>query len=168
MKTSKMFLATLFICSQAAGAYAAMGGVETGPGCGLGAQMWADAASKKHIVQQSFIATTNGIGSQTLAISSGTSGCTNDGVIVQKEQVNMYAGYNYDVLTQEMAQGQGEHLASLATLMGVPADQQAAFFALTQDRYDRLVQGGRADSAMMLTALYTELGAHPTLASVVR
>jgi hypothetical protein len=165
MNMTRLALAAVMLCTPVTAAYAASGGMETGPGCGLGAMMWADSASKKHIVQQSLIATTNGIGSQTLAISSGTSGCTNDGVIVQHEKVNMYAGFNYESLVQEMAQGQGEHLTSLAALMGVPADQQPALFELMQAKYDRLVQRGQGTSVTLLSGLYDEMGAHPALAS---
>jgi hypothetical protein len=55
----------------------------------------------------------------------------------------MFAQLNFENLSQEMAQGQGEHLASLATLMGVPAEHQAEFFAMTQERYTTLVKAVR-------------------------
>ena len=61
-------------------------------------------------------------------ISSGTSGCTNDGQVWASEDDNVFAVEPIDNLTQEMAQGKGRHLASLATLMGVPNEQHAAFF----------------------------------------
>jgi len=89
-----VLVATVLLCAPFGSAWAA-GTMETGPGCGLGAMLWADSAAKKHIVQQALIATTNGTGMQTFAISSGTSGCTNDGVIVQNEKVNVFAGINF-------------------------------------------------------------------------
>jgi hypothetical protein len=68
--------------------------------------------------------TTNGIfGSQTFGISSGTSGCTNDGLIMKNKHINLAKNAS-DNLAQEMAQGQGEHLAFLATLLGVPEEAQ--------------------------------------------
>lgn len=160
----KYMLATAFLVAQAAGAYAAT--VETGPGCGLGAQMWADSAAKKHILQQSMIATTNQTGMQTFAITSGTSGCTNDGVVVQNEKVNVFAGVNFDNLSQEMAQGQGEHLTSLATLMGVPAEHQAEFFSLAQENYTGLLRSHEANSVSMMNGLYHAMAEHPVLAKV--
>lgn len=46
-----------------------------------------------------------------------------------------FAQYNWENLSQDMARGQGEHLASLAVLLNVPAEQQSAFFELAQERY---------------------------------
>ena len=155
---SRVLCALLLVSGQAALIEAAVT-LETGPGCGLGAILWSDSAAKKHIMQQSMIATTNGIGSQTLAISSGTSGCTNDGQIVRKEKINVYASVNYESLLQDMAQGGGEHLASLAHLLGLPHDQQAAFFALTQARYDRLVPAQPLTPESMLAVLEEEMNA---------
>src|SRR2546426_6266797 len=105
---------------------------DTGPGCGLGKLAWSDYSLQKNIGPQVLMATTNGtFGSQTFGISSGTSGCTNDGKVMAEQKTTMFAEINFENLAQEMAQGHGEHLASLATLMGVPVDQQPAFFALT-------------------------------------
>jgi hypothetical protein len=137
------------------------------PGCGLGKMVWDGSAGQKHIIQQVLGSTTNGtFGSQTFGISFGTSGCTNDGVIVQNEQVNVFAQANFDSLSQEMAQGRGEHLASLATLLGVPAEQQPAFFAMTQEKYTTLIRSGEATPVAMLVALNNAMGVHPTLAKL--
>ena len=163
MKRASLSCLVALLCSQALSTYAATAMTETGPGCGLGAMLWADSASKKHIVEQSMIATTNGIGSQTFAISSGTSGCTNDGVIVKKEHVNVFAGINFESLKQEMAQGEGEHVASLATLLGVPEANHSEFFQLLQSRYDELLPTSEVTSVGMLNALYNQMSAHPTL-----
>src|SRR5438128_9650502 len=113
---------------------------DSGPGCGLGKLAWSDFKHQKNIGPQVFMATTNGtFGSQTFGISSGTSGCTNDGMIFADQKVNVFASINFENLSQEMAQGGGEHLASLATLMGVPAEHQAEFFSLTQEKYTTLI-----------------------------
>ena len=137
------------------------------PGCGLGKLLWDGSTGQKHIIQQVLGSTTNGtFGSQTFGISTGTSGCTNDGVIVQNEQVNVFASVNLENLSQEMAQGHGEHLASLATLLGVPAEQQSAFFAMTQANYTNLIRSGETTAAAMLVALNQTMAVHPTLAKL--
>jgi len=112
-------------------------------------------------------ATTNGTGMQTFGISSGTSNCTNNGQIVKNEQVNVFASINFENLSQEMAQGQGEHLASLATLIGIPAVDQPAFFSLTQERYVALLQGGEQAPMAMLKALQVAMSNNPSLAKFV-
>ncbi len=139
---------------------------DTGPGCGLGKLAWSDYAHQKNIAPQVMMATTNGFGSGTFGISSGTSGCTNDGKVMAEQKTTLFAELNFENLSQEMAQGQGEHLASLATLMGVPAEHQAEFFAMTQERYTSLVKTGEASPVAMVKAINSAIATHPVLAQV--
>ena len=140
---------------------------DTGPGCGLGKLAWGDYKGQKEIAPQVLMATTNGtFGSTTFGISSGTSGCTNDGKIMGDSKTVMFAELNFNDLSQEMAQGQGEHLASLASLMGIPADRQDEFFAMTQERYTSLVKAGETSPVAMVKALNEAIAGHPVLAQV--
>lgn len=135
-----------------------------GPGCGLGAQIF---KGNKAILPQVLAATTNGsFGNQTFAITTGTIGCTNNGSFASNEHATMFADLNFDNLSQEMAQGGGEHLASLATLLGVPAEQHPVFFAMTQEKYTTLVQAGETAPAALVKALHEAMAAHPVLAQV--
>ena len=140
---------------------------DTGPGCGLGKLAWQNYPHQKVIGIQTMEATTNGLmGNQTFGISSGTSGCTNDGKFWAEEKVNAFAALNFENLAQDMAQGQGEHLASLATLMGIPAAQQPAFFAMTQEKYASLVAAGETSPVALVKALNEAVATHPMLAKV--
>ena len=162
-RTFVLLIAMAFVGVQAGVAIA--GNPDTGPGCGLGKLAWNDYKGQKEIAPQVLMATTNGtFGSNTFGISSGTSGCTNDGKIMSDRKTIMFAELNFDNLSQEMAQGQGEHLASLATLMGVPAERQATFFAMTQERYTSLVKAGEASPVAMVKALNEAVAGHPVLA----
>ncbi len=162
-KLLMLSVSLVFICAQAGLSLAAH--PDTGPGCGLGKLAWSDYKNQKNIAPQVLMATTNGtFGSQTFGISTGTSGCTNDGQIFSEQKVTMFAAINFDNLSQEMAQGWGEHLASLATLMGVPAEQQDEFFALTQERYTSLIQSGETSPVALVKALNDAIAAHPVLA----
>ena len=136
-----------------------------GPGCGLGAQIFKDGP--KTMLHQSLAATTNAtFFLQTFAITTGSWGCTNNGKFASIEHATLFANLNFDNLSQEMAQGGGEHLASLATLMGVPVEQQPAFFALTQENYPSLMQAGQESPAAMIKTLDDAMVAHPILAKV--
>ena len=137
---------------------------DTGPGCGLGKLAWADYKGQKEIAPQVLQATTNGTGMNTFGISSGTSGCTNDGKIMSEHKTTVFASLNFEALSAEMAQGQGEHLASLAFLMGVPAEQHPAFFAMTQERYTSLVQAGETSPVALVKALNEGIAGRPVLA----
>ena len=138
---------------------------DTGPGCGLGKLAWADYAHQKNIAPQVMMATTNGtFGSGTFGISSGTSGCTNDGKVMAEHKTTLFAQLNFENLSQEMAQGQGEHLASLATLMGVPSEQHAAFFSMAQERYTSLIKTGETSPVAMVKAINDAIATHPVFA----
>ena len=140
-----------------------------GPGCGLGKLAWAETSvSKENIAPQVMMATTNGtFGSQTFGISSGTSGCSNDGKVWASEKVNVFTALNFDNLSQEMAQGQGEHLTSLATLMGIPQEQHQDFFAMTQEKYTILVQAGESSPKAVVKAMHDAMEGHTVLAQAI-
>lgn len=138
---------------------------DEGSGCGLGKMLWANYSHQKAIGPQVLQATTNGtFGNQTFGISTGTSGCTNDGTIFASEKANVFASVNFDNLSQEMAQGQGEHLTSLATLMGIPSEQHQAFFKMTQEKYTTLIQAGENSPKAVLRAINDAMIDHPMLA----
>src|SRR2546430_13003832 len=165
--TKKLILVQVVVAFAVFSATAALAAMnpDTGPGCGLGKVAWAEYKHQKNILPQVLMATTNGtFGSNTFGISFGTSGCTNDGKWMAEQKVTMFAEINFENLSQEMAQGQGEHLASLATLMGVPAEHHAEFFAMTQERYTSLIQSGETTPVAMLKALNGAIAGHPVLA----
>jgi len=156
----------VFLAVQGGFAMAA-GNPDTGPGCGLGKLAWQNYPHQKVIGIQTMEATTNGLmGNQTFGITSGTSGCTNDGKFWAEHKVNAFAALNFENLAQDMAQGHGEHIASLATLMGIPADQQPAFFAMTQEKYASLVTAGETSPVAMVKALNEAVATNPMLAKV--
>jgi hypothetical protein len=138
---------------------------DTGPGCGLGKLAWGDFKGPKQIAPQVMMATTNGtFGSQTFGISFGTSGCTNDGIIMRTELVHAFASATFENLQQEMAQGHGEHLTSLATLLGVPPAYHREFFILAQENY--MAYASHASPEQMVTWLHKALAEHPVLGKV--
>lgn len=157
MKMKTVCLAmTLVVVSGQAGI--SLAGWGDGPGCGLGKMVF--ESEPKSILLQHLGSTLN-VPSQPFAISTGVSGCTNNGMIVREEQTTMFAGHNLENLLQEMAQGRGEHLAALATLLGVPSHRQPEFFAAVQERYHGVVQAGDASLKAMLAALRVSLAEHP-------
>jgi hypothetical protein len=144
----------------------AAGVTDNGPGCGLGKVMWEGSTNANSVGGELLISTTNNtiLPWQAFGITTGNFGCKNNGKLWAEQKVNMFATVNFDNLSQEMAQGQGEHLASLATLMGVPAEQQAEFYAMTQDRYNALVKAGESSPVAMIKAINDAIATHPVLA----
>ena len=140
---------------------------DTGPGCGLGKVMWQNYPNAKTKGSQILMATTNGsFGSQTFGMSTGTLGCTDDGRIWAEQKATMFAELNADALAQEMAQGRGEHLASMATLLGVAQPQHAAFFTMAEERYAALSGAGELSPAAMVQALNEGISADSSLVKV--
>jgi DUF3015 family protein len=126
---------------------------DTGPGCGLGKKLWENWKGQKQIAPQVFMSSTNVTGSYSFSISSGTSGCSNDGTLWDSERANLFIGVNYASLAEEMARGRGEHLASLATLLHVPQEYQPAFFAMVQERHAFFLEPGEDDPAAIQEGL---------------
>lgn len=157
-----------FLVAQV-GVALAGGTSDTGPGCGLGKVAWQDSKVDTNTVgAQLLISTTNNtiLPWQAFGITTGIFGCKNNGKVWAEEKMNLFAAINFENLSQEMAQGQGEHLASPATLMGVPVENQAEFFAMTQERYISLVKAGEASPVAMVKAINDAIATHPVLAKV--
>src|SRR6185295_19583450 len=70
-----------------------------------------------------------------LSSTSGRSWFTEDGLVKADHKIDAFMTLNFENLKQDMAQGHGEYLASLSTLMGIPQNRQASFFAHAQSRY---------------------------------
>ena len=60
---------------------------------------------------------------------------TGDGLLKAEQKVMAFTVLNYDNLKENIARGQGEYLASLASLVNVPLEGQAEFFVFAQGRY---------------------------------
>jgi len=102
-------------------------------GCGLGTQAFAGKTGK---VYEIMAVTTNGTsGNQTFAISTGTLGCSNNGVIAASNQVTAFTGSNIDKLARDAARGEGESLESLAALIGIQEKDRPAFYKLSQQKF---------------------------------
>jgi hypothetical protein len=113
------------------------------------------------------MATTNGtFGSQTFGISFGTSGCTNDGQVMAARKPDMFVASTFESLSEDLARGQGEHLASLGTMMGVSVEHQPAFFSLAQDRYRTLLERGEDSPLAVIKAIQEVVAGHPLFADI--
>src|ERR1041385_8824908 len=106
-------------------------------GCGLGYLLLSNKDNTK--VTQVLGGTTNGtFGSQTFGISSGTSGCTEDGAVKFARATEVFAEVNLDSLRREMAVGQGEFVNSFASLLGAHEATRPALLKFFQANYQDL------------------------------
>lgn len=93
--------------------------------------------------------------------ASSSGGSSSAAFMDHQQQIAEFANVNLERLKQDMAAGQGEYLASLATLLGVDPNRQPDFFALTQNRFAVLFPNDRTTAAEMLATLNRELRADP-------
>lgn len=94
-------------------------------------------------------------------VSSGGSSPSKPTSLTDEERVSLFASANFDRLKEDMAAGQGEHLASLATLLGVPQAQQPEFFSFTKQNFPLLYPSEEVTSDDMVTSLTREMSSHP-------
>lgn len=105
-------------------------------GCGLGSMVW---NGKSGVAPQVMAVTTNGTsGNQTFGITSGTLGCTQDGVVQSSQKLSMFTGENMDSIARDMSVGHGESLETMAELMGISEKDKGAFFTATKENFGRI------------------------------
>lgn len=135
---------------------------DEGAGCGLGKTLW---EGQSGLLANISAATTNGSsGTQTFGITSGTSGCNADSTVKTEKEQEVFVAVNLENISQEMAQGNGEHLRALATLMGCSTSVYGEFAGMTQDKYEVLFPAADTSTLNLLSGLKREMSANPTLA----
>lgn len=134
-------------------------------GCGLGTMVF---DGQQGVVPQVLAVTTNGtLGNQTFGITSGTLGCTQDGVVKSYAKLEMFTGANLAGLAGDMAAGQGENLESLAALMGVEEQDKARFFEATKQNFARIFPSDTVTAGDVLANLNAILANDATLSRYV-
>ncbi len=96
--------------------------------------------------------------------TTGKSWYNKDGMLRPEHRPIAFATSNYGTVKRDIARGQGEHLASLATLLGVPPARWNEFGLFAQARYATL-EAPATTPEEILVSLRNILKEHPDLAS---
>ncbi len=132
-------------------------------GCGLGAILF---GKDNTTGMQILAATTNGtFFNQTFAITSGTSNCSQGGVMKAEREQAAFAEVNFQDLKANMAAGGGEFLTSFATLLGCEDASKQSLARMTQEKFEVLVPSTSTTPIQMLVAVKQQIKASPTLAA---
>lgn len=91
--------------------------------------------------------------------SATTGGSSSSAFMNRQQQIAEFATVNLDRIKQDMSAGQGEYLASLATLLEIEPGRQLEFFAFTRSRFTVLFPSDQTSAAEMLAALHREMQA---------
>lgn len=156
----------LAICLLPAGlAMHGISSADSGPGCGLGQQVFAGQSGLgAHVMA----ATTNGSSSnQLFGLSFDSLGCDGETVITAEFQRNVYVASNLDNLARDAAKGGGQHLQSLAALMQMEEADAQQFYQLAQTEYDQLFGLPTTDHSAWLVKLDSTLSGVPALSKYV-
>lgn len=131
--------------------------------CGWGAKLM---EGNSGIAPQVLAVTTNGTsGNQTFGITSGTSGCTQDGVVHSTWKTAMFVDGNMNKLARDVSVGHGETLDSLANLLGMDAAHKALFSQTAKANFAEIFPSDTVRSEQVLASLKNVLERDANLAS---
>src|SRR5688572_13620175 len=117
-------------------------------GCGLGSLIF-----KTNGFWQTSAATTNGFfGTQTFGITSGTSNCTSDGLILASKDQEAFFEANLAQLQKDMASGGGEYLAGFVDLMECDDTVKNEIYSSAQAMYDQVFPDANTSAVQALYA----------------
>lgn len=141
---------------------------DKGAGCGLGKVIFEGQSgwlSHTTALTTNGLGTGTGIDTQTVGMTVGTLGCdTNKAVDARDVEREVFVAVNLDNLSQDMAVGAGEHLYSLASLMGCEA-ATAEFAQMTREHYSALMEQADQSGTALISGLRQQISADPALAS---
>lgn len=130
-------------------------------GCGVGSKLF---DTQKGVAPQVLAVTTNGsTGNQTFGITSGTLGCTQDGLVKSNWKTAMFIDGNREQVARDMSSGSGESLEALSALIGVSDEHKPAFFRVTQENFSSIFRA-EAGTEQVMAALREVLARDPELA----
>ena len=117
------------------------------------------------IIEQLLAFTTNGTFFITYAgaITTGTSGCSNSGIIKNEYEQQVFVAANFDALSGDIARGQGENVMALSALMGCPASMSAEVAHVAQAHFEDWVTLGADRAPILLAGIKEEMRVHPAL-----
>lgn len=135
----------------------------SGPGgsdsCGLGWQV----TSRKSFAATSTRATTNAVIHPSFGMTSGTMGCDAHSIVKNDQKAVLFAKENYDSLSEEMAQGSGEFLATFNETLGCTSNMGALLDIELRNNYQQLVAPAK-DGTELYQNVRNMLEQHPVLA----
>ncbi len=120
-------------------------------GCGWGSKLM---DGNRGIAPQILAVTTNGfLGNQTFGISSGTSGCTQDGVVKSSWKLAALIEENKTKFARDLSLGEGETLKTVANLLGVTSADDAEFRAVAKANFSRIMPRENSSTEEIIASL---------------
>lgn len=134
-------------------------------GCGVGSKLM---AGNQGIAPQVLAVITNGTFGQTFAITSGTSGCTQNGVVSSNWKTAMFIDSNMNKLARDMSVGNGESLDSLASLLGVSSKDKSEFASTLKSNFGSIFTSSDVSSQDVANNLKNVLSSSKVLSGYAK
>lgn len=107
-----------------------------GPGCGWGNMLLEGKSGLPiHLIATIINGTS---GNATFGMTTGTNGCSTNGKLTYNGKSLVMSAGMLDELVADAAVGQGDALTTLAVVLGVQAEDRAAFAKLAHDNFNTL------------------------------
>lgn len=130
--------------------------------CGWGSKLF---EGQRGIAPQVLAVTTNGTsGNQTIGITLGTSGCTQDGVVSSNWKTALFINDNIEKLARDMSRGYGETLDSLANLLDIDGAHKPIFTQATKAQFAQIFSSEEATTKEVMAGLKHVLEGNTELA----
>ena len=130
--------------------------------CGPGSKLF---EGQSGVPPQVMAVTTNEFyGINTFAMTSGTSGCSQDGTVKSSWKTAAFIDGNKDRLARDMSRGSGESLDALVQLLGVSEQDRARFVRTARDNVAAIFPTGQASTDEIRAGLRRVLAADDSLA----
>ena len=129
--------------------------------CGVGSKLF---KGQSGLIPQVLAVMVNGTFGQTFAITSGTSGCTRDGVVTSSWASKAFIGTNINRLAMDASRGEGESLDSLASILNVADADKALFSSTLQSNFTSIFPSKDADTDAVVAGLKDVLSQDAQLA----
>ncbi len=136
---------------------------ETGPGCGIGAEIMKGKSGKGANIVAAILNNILIPNTFFMTTGDGLMGCDPTKTVEREQAKKIFVASNIDRISTDAAKGHGDHLTALAYLIGVEEHDMAAFERLTQSRYDELFASS-TNAGDVLASLDRALSSDATLA----
>ena len=138
---------------------------ERGAGCGVGKIVMEGKSGKDAAVSASLInwAVNYVFPAQLFGMTSGTLGCDVSQQVNNYQEKEEFVAQNQDSLSIDIVRGEGAHLESLASIIGVEADDKNVFFDHLQATSETIINQDN-----ILASIDVSLASDPQLQKYVR
>lgn len=138
---------------------ASVSAADSSSGCGMG---W-EVAPKQSLISSSTRSIVNATFSNTIAMTLGTSGCAKHSIVKNDAKGIHFAEANLNQLAVEMARGNGEFVASFASVFG--CQNSSDFGSMVQANYETVLPTASTSGVELYNNVKAQIKNNASLAS---